>query len=172
MQILRLLVPKLNLQRTLIVLPDVAPGNAIPRITLQTFPTLQLPHRIEENVARFNAVIVTIFTSIVLYLPSVYGVGQYGVMRVIGPTACTKSILPLMPLHRYCIGDPLRPWDWNTASTQNFCRWKFTRQTITKCSGSRLSASDLGKKCCWILWQWYKTGLIFRKGRACTCIEK
>lgn len=225
MQFLRLLVPKLNQQRKLNVLPDVAAGNAIPRIIHQTFTNRQLPAEIEENVARIKAmnprweyrfyenedfadfirqnyndkvleyynrinpaygavradlfrylliykcggmyidmkssttlpldsvlkdsdcfllshwqnkkneehegfgfhwdldvpdgefqqwhvisapghpflkaVIETIFMNIDLYLPSLHGVGQYGVMRVTGPITYTKSILPLMPLHRY-----------------------------------------------------------------------
>ena len=229
MQFRRLLVPKLDQQSKLNVLPDVVPGNAIPRIIHQTFPTRQLPDEIQENNARLKAmnpsweyrfyededisnfirqnynnkvleyynrinsaygaaradlfrylviykcggvyidikstgtlpldsvlkdsdsflvshwqnkkneeyegfgfhwdldvpdgefqqwhvisapshpflkaVIETIFTNIDLYLPSLHGVGQYGVMRVTGPITYTKSILPIMPLHRYRMVD-------------------------------------------------------------------
>lgn len=229
MQFLRLVVPKLNQQRKLNVLPDVALGNLIPRIIHQTFPTRQMPDEIEQNIAclkainpnweyrfygdkdisdfirqnynhkvleyynRINpaygaaradlfrylviykcggvyidikstttlpldsvlkdsdcfllshwqnkkneeyegfgfhwdldvpdgefqqwhvisvpghpflkAVIETIFMNIDHYLPSLHGVGQYGVMRVTGPITYTKSIVPLLPLHHYRMVD-------------------------------------------------------------------
>jgi hypothetical protein len=65
MQFLKLLVPNLDQQRTLIFLPDVASGNAIPRIFQQTFPTLQVPHQTEENFACLKAVIETIFAKLI-----------------------------------------------------------------------------------------------------------
>lgn len=229
MQFLRPLVPKLNQQRKLDVLPDVAPGSVIAKIIHQTFPTRQLPDEIEENVTQLKAmnphweyrfyedrdisdfirqnyndkvlgyynrinpaygaaradlfrylviykcggvyidiksaatlpldsvlkesdcfilshwqnkkgeeyegfgfhwdlevpdgefqqwhvisapghpflkaVIENILMNIDLYLPSLHGVGQYGVMRVTGPITYTKSILPLMSLHRYRMVD-------------------------------------------------------------------
>ena len=229
MQFLRLVVPKLNQQRKLNVLPDVALGNLIPRIIHQTFPTRQMPDEIEQNIARLKAinpnweyrfygdkdisdfirqhynhkvleyynrinpaygaaradlfrylviykcggvyidikstttlpldsvlkdsdcfllshwqnkkneeyegfgfhwdldvpdgefqqwhvisvpghpflkaVIETIFMNIDHYLPSLHGVGQYGVMRVTGPITYTKSIVPLLPLHHYRMVD-------------------------------------------------------------------
>nr|WP_314622305.1 hypothetical protein [uncultured Noviherbaspirillum sp.] len=73
------------------VLPDVAPVNAIPRIIHQTFSIRQLSRQIREQVARLKAMIATIITNIDLYLPNVYGVGQYGVMRVTGPIAYANS---------------------------------------------------------------------------------
>jgi mannosyltransferase OCH1-like enzyme len=229
MQFFRLLLPKLNQQRKLDVLPLVEFGGAIPKIIHQTFPVSQLPKEIEENVsklktsnpgweyrfyedkdiARFiqqsyndeildyynridaaygaaradffrylviykcggvyldmkstatlpldsvlkdndsfiishwqnkkgeefdgygfhwdlpiangefqqwhviaapghpflKAVIETILMNIDRYLPSLHGVGQYGVMRVTGPITYTKTIAPLMKFHPHRVLD-------------------------------------------------------------------
>ena len=52
-----------------------------------------------------KAVIENIMRNIDIYLPSLHGVGQHGVIRLTGPIAYTEAILPLLKLHRHRIVD-------------------------------------------------------------------